>query len=85
MSDYGHVPVRAKGPKFTKARIPEAETRRMPVFALHDLAYAYDDRLPGFDGPQVIAAFEEMKADGPNDMVEQKASAGGVVSTTHLR
>ena len=43
--------------EFTNIDIFERETRRMPVFAFHELAHAYHDQVLGFDNPQVQAAY----------------------------
>jgi hypothetical protein len=55
---HGRDPVMAKGIEFTNVRIFELETKRMPVFALHELAHAYHDRVLGFDHPEIIAAYK---------------------------
>ncbi len=74
----GRDPQMAKGVEFSNIRIFEAETRRMPNFALHELAHAYHDLvLPGgFDHPQIIAAFERAKASGKYERVERRDAAG---------
>ena len=45
LREHGRDPVMAKGVEFTNIRIFEAETRRMPNFALHELAHSYHDRV----------------------------------------
>ncbi len=45
LRENGRDPAMAKGIEFTNIRIFEAETRRMPNFALHELAHAYHDRV----------------------------------------
>jgi hypothetical protein len=74
----GRDPVMAKGVEFTNVRTFEAETRRMPNFALHELAHAYHDRfLPGgFGNPEIKAAYENAKAGGKYDRVERQDSEG---------
>lgn len=71
-------PVMAKGVEFTNARIFEAETRRMPNFALHELAHAYHDRVlsQGFGNAEIKAAYERARAGGTYDRVERKDSEG---------
>jgi hypothetical protein len=71
-------PVMAKGVEFTNIRIFEAETRRMPNFALHELAHAYHDRfLPGgHNNKEIKAAYESAKAGGKYDRVERQDSEG---------
>ncbi len=59
----------AKAVEFTNVRIFEAETRRMPNFALHELAHAFHDRVLGFER-------EEVKAGGTYDRVERQDSEG---------
>lgn len=74
----GRDPAMVKGVEFTNVRIFEAETRRMPNFALHELAHAYHDRfLPrGFGNPDLKAAHEMAKAGGTYDRVERQDSEG---------
>ncbi len=71
-------PVMAKGVEFTLIRNFEAETRRMPCFALHELAHAYHDQfLPGgHNNPEIKAAYEHAKAGGKYDRVERQDSEG---------
>lgn len=69
-------PGMAKGVEFTNIRVFEAETRRMPNFALHELAHAYHDRFLSFDEPRIIAAYEKAKAAGKYDKVERRDSEG---------
>ncbi len=78
LRDNGRDPVMAKGVEFTNARIFEAETRRMPNFALHELAHAYHDRcLPkGFGNSDIKVAYEKAKAGGKYDRVERQDSEG---------
>lgn len=68
----GRDPAMAKGVEFSNIRIFAAETRRMPNFALHELAHAYHNRvLPsGFDNPQIKAAYERAKTSGKYDRTE---------------
>ena len=51
----------ARGVEFTNVRIFEKETRRMPNFALHELAHAFHDRVLGFENGDINAAFERAK------------------------
>jgi len=71
-------PAMAKGIEFTNVRIFEAETRRMPTFALHELAHAYHDRVLrlGFANLEIKAAYERAKASGTYDHVERKDAQG---------
>lgn len=73
-------PDMAKSVEFTNIRIFEAETRRMPNFALHELAHAYHDRfLPdGFGNKEIAARYEVAKASGAYDKVDRRDSEGRV-------
>jgi hypothetical protein len=76
LRDHGHDPVMAKAVEFTNVTIFEAETRRMPNFALHELAHAYHDRVLGFENPQIEAVFQQAKAAGKYDQVLRQDSEG---------
>lgn len=67
-----------KGVEFTNIRIFEAETKRMPNFALHELAHAYHDRFltNGFANDEIKAAYERAKSSGRYDRVERWNGAG---------
>jgi hypothetical protein len=73
LRDNGRDPAMVKAVEFTNVRIFERETKRMPNFALHELAHAYHNRvLPkGFGNPQLKAAYEKAKASGKYDRVER--------------
>ena len=76
----GRNPAMVKAVEFTNIPQFEAETRRMPNFALHELAHAYHDRfLPGgFGNGEIAAAHEKAKASGKYDRVERRDAAGNV-------
>ncbi len=76
LRDNGRDPVMAKGVEFTNVRIFEAETRRMPNFALHELAHAYHDRVLGFENAEIEAAYQKAKASGKYDKVLRQDSEG---------
>ncbi len=78
LKDNGRDPVMAKGVEFTNVRIFEAETRRMPNFALHELAHAYHNRTlrMSFGNLEIKAAYEKAKASGKYERVERKDSEG---------
>jgi hypothetical protein len=78
LRDNGRDPAMEKSVEFTNILIFEEETRRMPNFALHELAHAYHDRVLGFEEPQVIAAYEAAKRSGKYDHVERRDAAGRV-------
>jgi hypothetical protein len=72
-------PAMAKAVEFTNVRIFERETKRMPNFALHELAHAYHDRVleKGFQNAEIKAAYERAKTAGLYDRVEQRFGDGG--------
>ena len=78
LAENGRDPVMAKGVEFTNIRVFEEDTKRMPNFALHELAHGYHDRfLPGaHSNPEVEAAYQKAKASGKYDKVERKDAQG---------
>lgn len=78
LKENGRDPAMARGVEFTNIRIFEAETRRMPNFALHELAHAFHDQcLPGgFANPDLQAAFDQAVAEGGYEQVEQRFGDG---------
>ena len=78
LRDNQRDPAMAKGIEFTNVRIFDAETRRMPNFALHELAHAYHDRvLPkGFDNLEIKTAYKTVKQNGKYNRVERQDSEG---------
>lgn len=78
LRDNKRDPAMAKAIEFTNVRIFERETKRMPNFALHELAHAYHDRvLPkGYGNEAIQAAYENAKAKGLYDRVEQRFGDG---------
>lgn len=73
LRDNGRDPAMAKGVEFTNVRIFGEETKRMPNFALHELAHAYHDRVVrmGFANLEIRKAYETAKANGSYDKVER--------------
>jgi hypothetical protein len=71
-------PAMTKAVEFTNVRIFERETRRMPNFALHELAHAYHDRVldKGFENTEIKSAYKRAKSDGLYDRVEQRFGDG---------
>jgi len=71
-------PAMAQAVEFTNVRIFDRETKRMPNFALHELAHAYHDQvLPkGFDNPDIETLFEKARSKGMYDRVEQRSGDG---------
>ena len=60
-----------KSVEFSDIRDFEAETKRMPNFALHELAHAYHDRVLGFDHAGIKEAYERAVKSGTYDAVER--------------
>jgi Glucose-regulated metallo-peptidase M90 len=71
-------PAMTKAIEFTNVRIFERETKRMPNFALHELAHAYHHRVleNGFENAEIKAAYKQAKSDGLYDQVEQRFGDG---------
>ncbi len=78
LRDNGRDPAMAKGVEFTNVRIFEAEVRRMPNFALHELAHAYHNitMRMSFANLEIKAAYEKAKSGGKYERVERKDSEG---------
>ncbi len=78
LRDNGRDPMMVKAVEFTNVRIFERETKRMPNFALHELAHAYHDRvLPkGFGNEDLKAAYERAKEKGLYEKVERRFGDG---------
>ncbi len=78
LRDNKRNPAMEKAVEFTNIRIFERETKRMPNFALHELAHAYHDRVlsKGFGNAEIKAAFEQAKSKGLYDKVEQRFGDG---------
>ena len=78
LRENGRDPAMAKGVEFTNVRIFESETKRMPVFALHELAHSYHDRVLGYNHAGIAAAYEKAKASGKYDQVQRRDASGQV-------
>ncbi|WP_397571185.1 DUF885 family protein [Schlesneria sp. T3-172] len=78
LRDHGRDPAMAQGIEFTNIGIFEAETRRMPNFALHELAHAYHHRVlkDGFENSVIREAFERARSSGDYDNVERQDAEG---------
>lgn len=74
--EHGRDPAMWRGVEFTNVRIFEAETRRMPNFALHELAHAFHDRVLGFDNADIEAAYRRAQASGRYEQVLRQDSEG---------
>ena len=73
LKEHGRDPVMEKSVEFSNIPIFEQETKRMPNFALHELAHAYHNIVldEGFGNPKVIAAYDRAKQGKAYDLVEQ--------------
>jgi hypothetical protein len=78
LRDNKRDPAMAKAVEFTNVRIFERETKRMPNFALHELAHAYHDRVlaKGFQNIEIKSAFEKVQASGLYERVEHRLGDG---------
>lgn len=78
LRENGRDPVMAKAVEFTNVRIFEEETRRMPNFALHELAHAYHHRSlrMSYSNLEIKNAYEKAKASGKYERVERRDSEG---------
>jgi dipeptidyl-peptidase 4 len=78
LRDNKRNPAMEKAVEFTNIRDFERETKRMPNFALHELAHAYHDRFldGGFGNPQIKEIYERVKTKGLYDQVEQRFGDG---------
>lgn len=63
----------AKSVEFTNVERFEFETKRMPVFVLHELAHAYHDKIVrgGYQNPDILAAYRQARAAGKYDAVKR--------------
>lgn len=78
LKDQGRDPVMEKGIEFTNIEIFAEETKRMPNFALHELAHAFHDQVHGFNNRQIENTFQRAKASGTYDRVQRQDSAGNL-------
>ena len=87
LRDNGRDPAMARGVEFSGVHDFEAEMRRMPNFALHELAHAYQFRAlkGGFDNADIKAAYERAKASGSYDRVERSFGEGNGKPNTFER
>lgn len=78
LSQNQRDPAMAQSVEFSNVRIFEAETRRMPNFALHELAHAYHDQFleRGFRNQAIQQAFDLTKRSGTYQSVEQRFGDG---------
>ncbi|MGC4042476.1 MAG: hypothetical protein QM758_01580 [Armatimonas sp.] len=76
LKDNGRDPAMAKAVEITNVRIFELETRRMPLFVLHELAHAYHDQVLTNDDPRLLAAYEHARKSGVYDNVLRRDGKG---------
>jgi hypothetical protein len=82
LRDNGRDPLMEGAVEFSGVHDFEAETKRMPNFALHELAHAYHHRVlkDGFNHAGIIAAYDRVKAEGKYNRV--KRTFGGARPST---
>jgi hypothetical protein len=78
LRSHGRDPAMEKGIEFTNVLIFERETKRMPLFVLHELAHAYHDRILGNDNADVKAAYKRVKKSGKYDHVDRRDADGQI-------
>jgi len=73
LKENGRDPAMVKAVEFSNVMSFEQEMRRMPNFALHELAHAYHNLVlnEGFGNPQIAAVYERAKESGKYDNVER--------------
>jgi hypothetical protein len=83
LKDHGRDPAMEKGVEFSNIGIFEKEYRRMPNFALHELAHAYHDRFleDGFSNAKIKNAHDIARKAGSYDQVEQRFGDGRSTQT----
>ena len=83
----GRDPLMARGVEFSGVDDFEAEMRRMPNFALHELAHAYHFRVlaNGFDNAEIKAAYDRARASGSYERVERSFGDGNGRANTFER
>ncbi len=74
--ENGRDPAMAKAVEITNVRLFEQETRRMPLFVLHELAHGYHDRVLTFQEPRLLAAYESARKSGTYDSVLRRDAKG---------
>lgn len=87
LRDNGRDPAMAGGVEFSGVQDFEVEMRRMPNFALHELAHAYHFLVlqDGFDNADIKAAYQRAKASGKYARVERSFGEGNGKPNTFER
>jgi len=73
-------PEMVKGVEFTDTASFEAETVRMPVVVLHELAHGFHDQVLGFDNPEIVATYKKAVAGKTYDKVQRWHGVSGRIS-----
>ena len=81
LREHGRDPAMLKGVEFSNVRIIDRETKRMPVFVLHELAHAYHDQALGFGNAEVKTAYDHAMAAKLYDSVERSHVEDGKSNT----
>ncbi|TWT89429.1 sulfatase-like hydrolase/transferase [Stieleria varia] len=76
LRENGRSEIMARGVEFSNVEIFEAESRRMPNFALHELAHAFHDRVLGFDHAEIRKVFDRAVASGKYESVLRQDANG---------
>ncbi|MBN8228744.1 RICIN domain-containing protein [Corallococcus macrosporus] len=71
----GHNLAMLKSIEFANVLIFEKESKRMPLFVLHELSHAYHDQVLGWEHAALAAAYYRAKASRSYDCVERWRSA----------
>jgi hypothetical protein len=71
MLQNGRTPAMVKSIEFSNVFIFEQESKRMPVFVLHELSHAYHDRVLGWEHPGLAAVYARAMASKSYDCVER--------------
>ena len=78
LRDNKRDPAMEKAIEFTNIRNFEAEVRRMPNFALHELAHAYHDRVLTFEEPRILRSYLKAEAGGTYNDVDIRNAEGRI-------
>ncbi|RKH92938.1 RICIN domain-containing protein [Corallococcus sp. AB038B] len=76
LSQNGRNPAMALGVEISNVFVYEAETQRMPLFVLHELAHAYQHRVLGDGNADILAAFNRATASKTYERVERVNGPG---------
>ncbi|RKH54854.1 RICIN domain-containing protein [Corallococcus llansteffanensis] len=81
LSQNGRNPAMALGIEITNVLVYEAESQRMPLFVLHELAHAYADQVLAGSAAEIKAAFDRAVASKAYDSVQRFNGPGFPMST----